>query len=203
MIEEKQSDYPAYETIEPATPPVEQRGRRFWRFIIDLVETLLFSALLFLGINAVTARIRVDGSSMEPTFVTGEFVLVNRLAYLLSQPKVGDVIVFPYPRDPKQEFIKRVIGGPGDRVVIKDRKVYVNGIQLIEPYIAERPRYEVQYDVPQDNVFVLGDNRNNSSDSHNWGLVPLESVVGKAVFVYWPVTRWGWVDHIQPTSSQP
>jgi len=147
--------------------------------------------LLFVGINAVSARIRVDGSSMEPSLHSGEFVIVNRLAYKLGDPESGDVVVFHYPPDPDQEYIKRVIGLPGDRVRVTDGMVYVNDQALDEPYIAASPRYQGEWEVPQDHLFVLGDNRNNSSDSHNWGAVPMENVIGEAIFIYWPPANWG------------
>jgi signal peptidase I len=113
---------------------------------------------------------------------------------MLGSPQVGDVIVFHFPRDPEQEYIKRVIGLPGDKVSVKDGRVSVNGQPLDESYIAAPPAYEATWDVPPESLFVLGDNRNNSSDSHNWGAVPLDYVVGKAEFVYWPPTRWGMLD---------
>lgn len=164
------------------------------RFIIDVLETLILSVILFAAINAVSARIRVDGSSMEPTLQSGEFVIVNKLTYKLGIPEVGDVIVFHFPRDPEQEYIKRVIGLPGDHIVIEDGKVYVNDYLLDETYITSSPAYESTWDMPDDSIFVLGDNRNNSSDSHNWGPVPVNYVVGKAVFVYWPPREWGVID---------
>jgi signal peptidase I len=107
------------------------------------------------------------------------------------------VIVFHFPRDPDQEYIKRIIGLPGDRVEIKNGEVYVNDRVLDEDYIAASPVYEDILDVPGDSLIVLGDNRNNSSDSHNWGPVPLDYVIGKATFVYWPPTEWGVLN--QPT----
>lgn len=165
------------------------------RFFIDLLETLVLSVLLFLGINAISARIRVDGFSMEPNLHTGQFVIVNKVAYKFGDPRQGDVIVFRYPFDPQQEYIKRVIGLPGDHILIEDGKVFVNGEPLEEPYIAAAPLYQNSITVPNDSLFVLGDNRNNSSDSHNWGPVPIEYVVGKAVVVYWPPTDWGLVQH--------
>jgi signal peptidase I len=165
------------------------------RFVIDVLETLILSVILFAAINTVSARIRVDGSSMEPTLHSGEFVIVNKLSYKFSEPMIGDVIVFHFPRDPEQEYIKRVIGLPGERVEIRDGDVYVNDRPLEEDYIAADPAYDIISEVPEDSLFVLGDNRNNSSDSHNWGPVPLDFVVGKAVFVYWPPTEWGFIDH--------
>jgi signal peptidase I len=173
-------------------PAAEQkRGSGFWRFLLDIVETVVLSAVLFIGINAVSARIRVDGFSMEPTLHNGEFVIVNKLAYKFGEPKHGDVIVFRYPRDPEQEYIKRIIGLPGDRIRIVNGEVYVNDELIDEPYIAAAPRYQSEWRVPEGSLFVLGDNRNNSSDSHNWGPVPMEYVIGKALFVYWPPESWG------------
>jgi signal peptidase I len=173
----------------------------FLRFVIDVLETLVLSVILFAAINAVSARIRVDGASMEPTLQSGEFVIVNKLAYVLGEPKIGDVIVFHFPRDPEQEYIKRVIGLPGDHVEIKEGKVFVNGEPLEEEYIAASPVYTYNVDVPSDQLFVLGDNRNNSSDSHSWGPVPMEYVVGKAVLIYWPPTQWGVISQLSTASA--
>lgn len=191
------------ESIPEPTAP-EQRRSGFVRFMVDVLETLLLSVLLFLGINAISARIRVDGYSMEPTLQSGEFVIVNKMAYRLGSPKVGDVIVFHYPRDPEQEYIKRVIGLPGDHVRIADGQVFLNDQPLEEPYIASPPAYAPQeWDVPEDSLFVLGDNRNNSSDSHNWGPVPMDYVIGKAVVVYWPPEQWGLIHHPSIANAAP
>lgn len=177
-------------TQEPLVqPPKNQIGLA--KLLIETIETILLAVLLFIGINAVSARIRVDGFSMLPTLQSHQYVLVNRLAYRLGSPRSGDVIVFHYPRDPEQEYIKRVIGLPGDRVQIANGEVMVNGMLIDEPYIADAPLYQTEWTVPENSLFVLGDNRNNSSDSHNWGPVPLEYVVGKAVLIYWPLENWG------------
>jgi signal peptidase I len=190
---------------EAISEPQETEDKRsgFMRFVIDVIETLVLSIILFAAINAVSARIRVDGASMEPTLQSGEFVIVNKLAYLLGNPATGDVIVFHFPRDPDQEYIKRVIGLSGDRVEIRGGKVFVNDRALNEDYIAASPVYEAVWDVPDDSLFVLGDNRNNSSDSHNWGPVPMNYVVGKATFVYWPPTEWGVLNHPSTASAAP
>lgn len=164
-------------------------------FFLDILETVVLSVLLFLAINAVSARIRVDGSSMEPTLHNGEFVIVNKLAYKFGAPALGDVIVFHYPRDPEQEYIKRVIGLPGDHVKITNGMVYVNDQPVNEAYIAAAPTYQSEWNVPEGTLFVLGDNRNNSSDSHNWGPVPIDNVIGKALVVYWPPRNWGLIEH--------
>ena len=163
----------------------------FWQFLGDVLETLVLAVLLFLAINAVSARIRVDGSSMVPTLNNGQFVMVNRLAYKFGEPSRGDVVIFHYPRDPEQEYIKRIIGLPGDVVEITGGQVYVNGQQLNEPYISAPPRSEGRWEVPAEHLFVLGDNRNNSQDSRNFGYVSQENVIGKALFIYWPPPDWG------------
>lgn len=172
---------------EPASPPEEESRSGFVQFLIDVVETIVLSALLFAGINSISARIRVDGFSMEPTLHSGEFIIVNKLAYKTGSPQHGDVIVFRYPKDPSQEYIKRVIGLPGDLVRVANGTVFINNQAVSEPYIAAPPIYQSEWLVPPDALFVLGDNRNQSSDSHNWGPVPMEYVIGKAVLIYWPL----------------
>lgn len=157
------------------------------RFLIDTIETILLAVVLTLGINLVSARVRVENVSMLPTLRQGDFILVNKLAYKNDLPVVGDIIIFHAPPEPGEDFIKRVIGAPGDRVLIKDGRVYVNDFLLTEDYIADVPAYNGQWDVPLDKVFVLGDNRNASSDSHEWGFVPMKNVIGKALLIYWPI----------------
>lgn len=193
----------SYQTETVPEPELQKKTGRsgVLRFILDVLETLVLSLVLFAVINAISARIRVDGFSMEPTLKTGEFVIVNKLAYKLGNPKLGDVIVFHYPRDPEQEYIKRVIGVPGDNIRVENGLVYLNGIALNEPYIAAAPAYQNNWIVPENSLFVLGDNRNNSSDSHNWGPVPMENVIGKAIFVYWPPEKWGAIEHSTPVSA--
>lgn len=179
--------------ITPQAPGAESAG--WGRFFLDILETLLLSAALFLVINALSARVRVDGSSMLPTLQNGEFVLVNRLAYRFDSPQRGDIVVFHYPPDPRQDLIKRVIGLPGDTVTIQGGVVQVNNQPLAEPYIAQPPFYAGTWLVPQGHLFVLGDNRNDSSDSHSWGMVPLENIIGKAVLIYWPFQNLQLIDH--------
>jgi signal peptidase I len=193
-MENRSENYPHEKPLDPdmmEESPIEGQKSGFFHFLVDVVETLVLSVLLFLAINAISARIRVDGSSMEPSLRSGEFVIVNRLAYRFGEPEQGDVVVFHFPGDPDQEYIKRIIGLPFDTVRVSDGSVYVNDQPLDEPYIAAQPRYQGNWIVPEDHLFVLGDNRNNSSDSHNWGSVPMENVIGEAFFVYWPPTDWG------------
>ncbi len=187
---EGQIEGQAVQEQAPAQEPI-----KWGRFFLDIVETLVLAVVLLFGINALSARVRVDGFSMRPSLDDGEFVLVSKVNYKLSNVQRGDIIVFHFPLDPEQELIKRVIGLPGDTVQIKDGKVTVNGQVLDEPYIAEAPRYASQWDVPADMLFVLGDNRNDSSDSHAWGFLPHENVVGKAVLIYWPPPLWKLIEH--------
>lgn len=166
--------------------------------LIDILETLLLSVVLFFLINAVSARIRIDGSSMEPNLHHGEFVIVSKINYRFGEPERGDVVVFDFPRNITQEYIKRVIGLPGEHILVEDGNVYVNEIILSEPYLIMEPQYEGEWVVPEDTLFVLGDNRNNSSDSHTWGIVPMNNVIGEALVVYWPPSSWGLINGTNP-----
>lgn len=168
---------------------------RLARGLLELLQTVVVAALLFFAVNLVTARIRVEGSSMEPTLHDGELVVVYRLAYRWQAPERGDIVVFRFPLDPDRRFIKRIIGLPGDSIAVHGGQVWVNGEALDEPYIAAPPRYDGEWQVQDDEVFVLGDNRNNSSDSQNWGPLPVRDLIGKAVLVYWPPEEMGLIPH--------
>jgi len=182
--------------VNPELSQPKERHSGFLRSLVDILETLILAVVLFVSINLISARIRVDGASMEPTLVSGEYVVINRISYRLGSPGRGDIIVFHFPLDPKEEYIKRVIGLPGDEVEVKNNAVYVNGQPLDESYLKVTTNYSGTWRVPAGQLFVLGDNRNNSSDSHDWGTVPLKYVVGKAFLVYWPPPAWGLIDHV-------
>jgi signal peptidase I len=189
-MEDRVDNFRTEEFPEPEPP--EKKGSGWSRTIIDIVETILLSVLLFVGINSVSSRIRVESISMQPTLYAGDFVLVNKIAYKFGSPHRGDVIVFKYPPDPTQvPYIKRIIGLPGDQVHITNGQVYVNGVQLYEPYLASTTSRGGDWTVPANELFVMGDNRNNSSDSRSWGFVPMYDVIGKAELVYWPPNKWG------------
>jgi signal peptidase I len=170
---------------EKITEPEKKPSNSIRRFLLELLETVVLAVILYFGIDAVIARVRVENISMEPTLVPGEFLMVNKLAYKFGLPKYGDIIVFHY--DPTEDFIKRVIGLPGDTVEVKGGVVYVNNQAFTEPYINEPPDYTGTWSVPADSLFVLGDNRRNSSDSHVWGFVAMKEVIGKAIVIYWPL----------------
>ncbi|MCC7117572.1 MAG: signal peptidase I [Anaerolineales bacterium] len=187
--------YPHNEPAQVEAQPATEEELNWKRFILDLVQTLGLAIVLFVGINFISARVRVDGTSMVPTLQDGEFVFVSKLSYRWSEITRGDIIVFHFPRNPEEDLIKRVIGLPGDRVEIRNGQVFVNGQPLNEPYIAEAPNYAAEWQVEPQTLFVLGDNRNNSSDSHSWGLLPIEKIVGKAIFIYWPPKFWKMIQH--------
>ena len=168
--------------------------RAVGRMVREIFYTLFLTAALYIALNAVTARIRVEGYSMVPTLQGGEFILVNRLAYRFGrQPHRGDIIVFRPNDNGLGDYIKRIVGLPGEEVLIQNGTVYINNRPLVEPYILERPRYNGYWLVPPGHVFVLGDNRNHSTDSHVLGPVPLDRVIGQAVLVYWPPHRVRWL----------
>ncbi len=178
----------------PSTTAPARWLRVVGRMVREIFYTLFLTAALYIALNAITARIRVEGYSMVPTLQGGEFVLVYRLAYRFGrQPHRGDIIVFRPNDNGLGDYIKRVVGLPGEEVLIQNGTVYINNRPLEEPYILERPRYNGYWLVPPGHVFVLGDNRNHSTDSHVLGPVPLERVIGQAVLVYWPPHRVRWL----------
>lgn len=188
---------PLAEEVQPAVETMNGK-----RFFLDILETLVLAVVLFVGINAVSARVRVDGFSMRPTLEDGEFVLVSKLSYWFGEFERGDIIVFHFPLNPEEELVKRIIGLPGDRITVQNGQVFLNGQLLDEAHIAEAPLYSGDWVVTEDHLFVLGDNRNNSNDSKDWGLLPQENVVGKAVVIYWPPPMWGVLDHPEVAASQ-
>lgn len=189
---------------DPERVPSGQNPRELKRFLKELLETLLIAAILFAGINAVSSRIRVKSISMQPTLYEMDFVLVNKLSYKLGEPNRGDVIVFENPLDPDSEpYIKRVIGLPRDTVEVRDGVVYINDSILTESYTKAPPEYTGEWIVPEGSLFVLGDNRNNSSDSHQWGMVPINNVIGKALFVYYPVEHWKTLNPTTASAAGP
>lgn len=186
------------------TPPAEPESKRkLLTPFLELIQTLALAAILYFAVDAVLARVIVENISMEPTLYPGNFVLVNRMAYKWGgQTHVGDIVIFHNPNDLSVDYIKRIVGTPGDTVRISNGEVVVNGIALNEPYVAAPPNYSGEWTVPPDSIFVLGDNRNNSEDSHVWGFVPMTDVIGKALVVYWPMDRFRVISHPNMLAAQ-
>jgi len=215
--------------------PVRRRSlaRTAGRLLREVAETVVLALLIFLLVRSVVQNFQVEGRSMEPTLETGWYLLVNKVIYaeinlktvnkflpfidpgddptryVFRPPRRGDVIVFEapgqVPGEAERDFIKRIIGLPGETVEVHDCTTFVNGKPLDEPYIAEKPLYEYGPEtVPPGHFFVLGDNRNNSSDSHSWGMLPKENIIGQAWLSYWPFSTFGLVDNtsVEPGESQ-
>ena len=174
----------------PGTPPLTQTPapRKGRSALVEIVETLAITLILFFAARASVQPFNVQGQSMEPTLHNHEYILVEKVSYWFTSPQRGDIVVFKAPPAPTEDYIKRVIGLPGDHVVVKNAHVYVNGHQLTEPYIAAPPDYNDDKIVPKGFLYVLGDNRQNSSDSHAWGLLPRDNIIGRAIIGYWPLS---------------
>ena len=193
------------ETTQPETQvqpePTTEQPTNWKRLVLDILETVVLAVVLYFGINAVSARVRVDGFSMNPTLQNGEYILVNKMAYKTGKPQRGDIVVFMFPMNLEEDLIKRVIGLPGESVTVQDGIVSINGMPINEPYINAAPFYNGEWQVPEGQLFVLGDNRNDSRDSHQWGLLPIENVIGKAVLIYWPPEVWQVINHAKLSST--
>jgi signal peptidase I len=172
----------------------ESRGRSALR---EFAETIIFTLLIYVLVrHFLFENYRVVGFSMTPTLENDQFLVVNKLDYRLHDPQRGDIIVLRDPRDGDRKLIKRLIGLPGETVEIRRGQVYIEGQELDEPYITTPSQYSLAPTlIPTKQYFVLGDNRNNSSDSHNWGTLSGDKIVGKAWLSYWPPHLWGVVPH--------
>jgi len=176
-------------TVEAAAPQHRSHLLR------EIVETVLLTLVIFVLVNAATGRFRIEGASMEPNLHDSEYVLIDKISYRLHAPERGDVIVFER-QGVERDYIKRVIGLPGDSVQIAGGKVLVNGRALDEPYLNttmlnDMPARQIE----ADRYFVMGDNRNNSSDSRSFGSIAAKDIIGRAWLVYWPPSEWTVVPH--------
>ena len=165
----------------------------------DVAEVLLVILSIYTMVNLASARAIVEGSSMHPNFATGQLIIVNRVPYYFGAPERGDVVVLHNPRNVEEDYIKRVIGLPGDTVKIVRGAVYINGVELIEPYIAAEnvctTLCDGEWTLASDEYFVLGDNRRNSTDSHVFGPIKQTLIIGKAWVRYWPLSDAGLIPH--------
>ena len=166
-------------------------------FLRDTLLIIVAAVVISLLIQTTIQKSSVNGYSMEPSFQDEQQLLINKVVYYLHEPERGDVVIFHPPPPYNSEttpFIKRIIALPGDIIEIKNGAVYVNGLKLDEPYIKEPPAYNFQQKkIPENEYFVLGDNRNSASDSHNGWTVPRQNIIGKAWLSIWPLGEWGLV----------
>ena len=177
------------------------RGALFRRDLFEFIRVLAIALAIVLPIRYYVAQpFLVRGASMEPNFEDRDYLIIDELTYQFREPERGETIVFRYPKDPRQFFIKRVIGLPGERVVIEDGRIRIfntknpSGFLLDEAYL-DPPNHPTRPDVTvvleRDQYFLLGDNRDFSSDSRVWGLLDRDLIVGRAIFRAWPLERWG------------
>ena len=196
------------EFIRYVTPLIMSRAFR------EISEALILALIVFLLIQGSVRNFKVDGSSMLPSLESGQFLLVNKLVYfrldtsrlsrvipfwdedtpsnhfVIHPPRRGEVIVFRFPNDPSKDFVKRVIGLPGEEVEVVLGTPYIDGVGLQEPYLRTQDRSRMSPLLLGDGeYFVMGDNRRSSNDSRNWGAVPEENILGKVWVVYWPFTQ--------------
>jgi signal peptidase I len=166
------------------------------KFFRDIIVPILVGLAFFALFQVTVGSFKVYGSSMLPGIEQGDYILVSKATYRLGEPQRGDIIVLHSPQDPNTDLIKRIIALPGDTVEIKDNTVFVNDTALVEPYIMESPHYLLPPEkIPAGQYFVLGDNRNNSSDSHRGWTLPRKNIIGKAWITYWPPYRWRAMEH--------
>lgn len=175
-------------------------AKQLIEFVMDILETVVFIGSLFIVTYLfVLQPNQVKGASMDPTFNTGDYIFTSKVTYKLRKPQRGDVVVFKSPKNPDIEYIKRVIGVPGDKVTINDGQIYLNDKKLNESYLQVATNtWEGGYMkngepviVPEDHLLVLGDNRPRSSDSREFGPIPFSSVIGQVFYRYFPAGKMG------------
>ncbi|OGK16990.1 signal peptidase I [Candidatus Roizmanbacteria bacterium RIFCSPHIGHO2_01_FULL_39_12b] len=179
---------------------------------MDILETITFVGSLFIVVYLFVAQPhQIKGISMDDTFHNGDYILTSKISYKFETPHLGDIVVFQSPSNPDIDYIKRIIGVSGDRILIKDGSVIKNGVTLEEPY-AKRPinvfeggflQQGQEVIVPERYVFVMGDNRPRSSDSREFGFVPLEHIVGKVFFRYFPPQQTGLIENPYTRNENP
>lgn len=169
----------------------EQGEHSGTKLLREILEVAILTVLFFGVVRLLVQNYRVDGFSMEPTLHDKQYILVDKASYYIHSPERGDVIVFEWPRDTSQDFVKRIIGVPGDTVqVAANGVVTVDGVRLNEPYVndLDNPYGPETWKLGTNQYFVLGDNRGDSSDSRDWGVVPRNDIIGRAAIVYWPLS---------------
>jgi signal peptidase I len=190
----------------PRPEDAHSQRSEFLSMAREIVETIVLSLIIFLVIRQGIQNYRIESHSMEPNFYDGQYVLVNKLAYKLGEPQRGDVVVFHNPNNPDEDYIKRIIGLPGDTISFDSGVAYVNGKPLDEPYVNFPTNGNSGAEplvVDDGYIFVMGDNRPNSRDSRVFGELSEDLMVGKAWVRIWPLTEMGRVGHIELVPGEP
>ncbi len=182
-----------------------------WAVVREVGETIILTLIIFFIIQLFVRNFRVVGTSMVSNLHNGQYLIIDKVSYNpylrenvgIGGPTRGDVIVFKPPTNPDDDYVKRVIALPGEKVQVIRGQVYINDQPLPEPFEPTPGTYSMHESVivPEGHIFVLGDNRNNSNDSHNWGTLPLENIVGRAWISYWPPELWGTIPNDTPTDE--
>jgi signal peptidase I len=185
------------EQEDSETPPQAQTGRTgFKTLLFDVLETLLLTIVIYAALSTFIGRYKVLSVSMEPTLHEGQYLLISKQTQKIWPLKRGDVVVFQYPRNLKKNYIKRVIGLPGEKVKFRNNKLYINDELVPEPWLSRQTQgTSGEWQLGEDEYFVMGDNRSNSSDSRAWGPVNSRLIIGKSLLCYWPVECWGLIQH--------
>jgi signal peptidase I len=172
--------------------PTSTTGSKLRAIVIEILQTVALAGVFYIVISLLTARVVVEGPSMRPTLLSGEWIVVNRLTYKVGAPQRGDVVVFLPPTNAQtDDLIKRVIGLPGETVEIREGSVWINGARLEENYVSGTTFPDNSWQLGEDDLFVMGDNRPISLDSRSFGPIHRSEVVGKAWLIYWPPAEWG------------
>ncbi len=200
-LDVENSPDPIGETLSQPQPSTWSSLRSFIR---ETLETIALTLIIFVVIRAGVQNFRIEGYSMEPNFHDGQYLLVSKIDYMLHQPERGDVIIFQAPTNLERDFIKRVIGLPGETIEIREGRVFINGQPLPQNYQTNAGTYTYgPAKVGEQELFVLGDNRNNSSDSHSWGMLPQKDIIGKAWISYWPPQQWSVIQTPSFATAEP
>jgi signal peptidase I len=178
------------------TPP--QKKSSTSSFIWETLQTLVLAGLLIVFFRTfIFQNFVVEGSSMVPTLIQGDRLIVSRLSYFLGEPDRGDIIVFQYPYGPERDFVKRIIGLPGETIAIQNGQVFINGKPLPpEDYVQNKSSDAIApVTLGDDEYFVMGDNRTGSSDSRSWGPMQKHFIIGKAWLIYYPFEHFQFLQH--------
>ncbi|MCX6810601.1 MAG: signal peptidase I [Candidatus Berkelbacteria bacterium] len=211
--ENTKTEQPYNETLSSINSGGENRTSSFFSFLFDLAKTFVVVMLIAFAIRYfVIQPFVVDGDSMMPTFVNNEYLIAEKISYDFTQPSRGDIVIFRYPKNPSIIYIKRIIGLPGETVTIKDGKVYIadsldaTPLQVTESYIdssiktnlfdATAPDQQLKLTLKDNEFFALGDNRDHSSDSREWGILPRANIIGRVWLTVTPI------DHFKLWSHQ-
>lgn len=198
--------------LEEELPAAEESSgwKTAWAVIREVGETVILTLIIFFIIQTFVRNFRVVGTSMVGNLQDGQYLIIDKISYSnfftdtlgIGGPQRGDVIVFEPPNRPDDDYVKRVIGLPGETVEIINGQVFINGEPLDEPFQPSPGSYTIPPRlIPAGQIFVLGDNRNNSNDSHTWGPLPIENIVGRAWLSYWPPSLWGTIPRDEPSNE--